>query len=104
MPVDGNAKKWKRRGEAQWGALLKRFDASQSSVEAFCRREAVSTASFYRWRKRLDESEVRAVPVRAQGAPLFVDAGRLGGAPVRGSPLELKLDLGEGWVLHLVRG
>jgi hypothetical protein len=104
MPVDGNAKRWKRRGEAQWGALLKRFDASQGSVEAFCRREVVSTASFYRWRERLGGNEVRAVPVREQRAPMFVDAGRLGGAPARGSPLELKLDLGDGWVLHLVRG
>jgi hypothetical protein len=96
MPVDGNAKKWKRRGEVQWGALLKRFDASQGSVEAFCRREAVSTASFYRWRERLGANEVRT--------PVFVDAGRLGGTAARGPRLELKLGLGDGWVLHLVRG
>ena len=37
-----------RRNEVQWRALLSRFSTSGLSVAAFCEREAVSTASFYR--------------------------------------------------------
>jgi hypothetical protein len=33
-----------------------------------------------------------------------VDLGSIGGAPAEHSRLELKIDLGEGLVLHLVRG
>ena len=39
-----------RRNDTQWRALLSRFSTSGLSVPAFCEREAVSTASFYRWR------------------------------------------------------
>jgi hypothetical protein len=99
--VDG---KGQHRSEGQWRLLLKRFDASESSVEEFCQREAISTASFYRWRARLGSHARAAAPAREQNAPVFVDAGTLSVAPVRSARLELKLDLGEGWVLQLVRG
>ena len=92
------------RGEEQWRLLLKRFDASRSSVEAFCRSEAISTASYYRWRARLGSTARGATPARQWHAPAFVDAGILGEHPARSTRLELKLDLGEGWVLQLVRG
>jgi putative transposase len=103
MSRDGSGKKL-RRGEGQWRGLLARFDASGGSVAAFCRREAISTASFYRWRARLGASEGYGRPVRKDDTPMFVDAGTLGGTFSAGSRLDLKLDLGQGLVLHLVRG
>lgn len=103
MSGDGNGKKLRRRGEGQWRGLLARFDASQGSVAAFCRREAISTASFYRWAARLGITEGYGKPVRKHETPVFVDAGTLGGTRAVGSRLDLKLDLGEGLVLHLVR-
>jgi hypothetical protein len=90
------------RSEEQWRGLLKRFEASGSSVEAFCRSEAISAASLYRWRARLDAQAKLAPVLREQHAGVFVDAGPL--RVTRRSRLELKLDLGEGWVLQLVRG
>ena len=63
--------KWMRRNEAQWCSLLSRFCESGLSVAAFCRREAVSKASFYRWRdliERHDGGEALAV----RGEPAFV--------------------------------
>jgi hypothetical protein len=42
--------KWVKRSEGEWGALLSGFARSGLSVEAFCQREAISVASFYRWR------------------------------------------------------
>lgn len=92
------------RSEEQWRLLLQRYATSRSSVEAFCQREAISTASFYRWRARLGEQAKGAVAKREHHAPVFIDAGTLSVKPAPSARLELKLDLGEGWVLQLVRG
>ena len=95
-----------RRNDTQWRALLSRFSTSGLSVPAFCEREAVSTASFYRWRgliEQHDGGEIVAVPSKSA----FVDLGTLGtppGAPVSfAAALDLRLDLGGGMTLHLVR-
>jgi hypothetical protein len=37
----------------EWIARLKRFQEKPTSVQAFCRSEAISSASFYLWRRRL---------------------------------------------------
>ncbi len=95
-----------RRNEVQWRALLSRFSASGLSVAAFCDREGVSTASFYRWRgliEQLDGGNVVATPPPSA----FVDLGPLDtppSAPIPfAAPLDLHLDLGGGLSLHLVR-
>ena len=95
-----------RRNDTQWRALLSRFSTSGLSVAAFCEREAVSTASFYRWRGltgRHGGGETGAVPSKSA----FVDLGTLGtppSAPISfAAPLDLRLDLGGGVTLHLVR-
>jgi putative transposase len=95
-----------RRSREQWRALLSGFTNSGLSAQAYCRQEGISSASFYRWRTILGSSGVnrRAERVR-NAASAFVDAGPLG-LP-RTQPLsrrlELRLDLGDGLVLHLVR-
>ena len=43
----------KRRSSQQWRELLESHLASELSVAEFCRREELSEASFYQWRKRL---------------------------------------------------
>lgn len=98
----------RRMGLTGWREVMRRFDASASTVQAFCSREGLSAASFYRWRERLQhEGQVRtlphALPVPAPGKPAatgFVELGTLLGA---GGALELKLDLGGGVVLSLSR-
>jgi hypothetical protein len=92
-----------RRSRGEWQALLSGFEQSALSVEAYCRRESISVASFYRWRGILCEGErCREVMVR-DAAPAFVDLGPLNAAPRQRARLDLKFDLGEGLVLHLVR-
>jgi putative transposase len=97
----------RRRGVDGWRALLGRFAGSGLTVQAFCQREAISAVSFYRWRSQLSgaSTELAAVacpsPTAAAG---FVDLGPLGAPSVARSRVELRLDLGEGLVLHLVRG
>ena len=94
--------KWIRRNEAQWRSLLSRFCDSGLSVSAFCRGETVSTASFYRWRGLLDGQDGGGgLPMRSE--PGFVDLGTLRGESGRAAAVELRLDLGGGLTLHLVR-
>jgi hypothetical protein len=94
--------KWIRGNEAQWCSLLSRFCESGLSVSAFCRREAVSTASFYRWRGLIERHDGgEALAVRSE--PAFVDLGTLKGETARAAAVELRLDLGGGLSLHLVR-
>lgn len=94
-----------RLGAQGWGEVLGRFAKSGISAVAFCQREGLSSKSFYRWRDRLEGESNRRAPVArspsaANVAPEFIDLGALRSS---GAPLELRLDLGGGVLLHLVR-
>jgi hypothetical protein len=99
----------RRRGEQAWRELVARQAHSGLSVATFCQREGISAWSLYQWRKRLQsEEDVEPAPIRgtvmAKGpppAPGFIDLGALAGRG--GSRCEIRLDLGGGVVLHLVR-
>ena len=93
------------RGAAGWAAVVERWRSSGLSVEAFCRRDGVNRAGFYRWRALLAASapERLASALKSQ-APDFVDLGVLGQSAAQGGRFELRLDLGAGLVLTLVRG
>jgi len=95
--------KWVKRSEGEWRGLLSRFAGSGLGVEAFCRREAISAASFYRWRGLLGERHFDAEEVHHQLSPAFVDLGALNCTSLPRPRLDLKLDLGDGLVVHLVR-
>ena len=89
------------RGREEWSGVLARFAASEEGVEAFCRREGISESSFRRWQKRLcEEVSERHEPDNAP--PGFVDAGRFGRNDA--GRIEIRLDLGNGVSLHVVRG
>jgi hypothetical protein len=99
------AKKGKgtRRSRQEWRTLLAKFDGSGLSVDTFCRRESISAASLYRWRgvlRTVGDDDETAVISRTVG---FVDLGTLNSASVSAPRIDLKLDLGDGLVLHLVR-
>ena len=51
-----------------WRLRLRRQPASGLSISAFCRREGVSSASFYAWRRRLAAPST----ARSSDPPLFV--------------------------------
>jgi transposase-like protein len=100
----------RRRSAEQWGQLLCRHAESGQSVEAFCRGEGVSPASFYRWRRQLGEGASGAGSERsAPSAGAFLDLGQLAAAgsdrPARDAisagTWELELTLGGGLVLRL---
>jgi hypothetical protein len=104
----------RRLDEASWRAVMQRFAASGSAVGEFCCREGLSDSAFYRWRARLAADQTPGVAARAdRRSPLplaatassgFIELGELGGPPrAEGIGLELRLDLGGGVVLQIVR-
>lgn len=95
--------KWSRRSQNEWRALLARFDSGGMGVETFCRREAISAASFYRWRGLLSNGGAGGEVVGGENAPAFVDLGALNSASSPRPRLDLTLELGGGLILHLVR-
>ena len=96
----------RRLSARAWRAALGRFAQSDLTVEEFCDREQVCKSSFYRWRSILGSSEDEPTPANravtiAKRPPPFVDLGMLGAG---GSRLEVRVDLGGGLTLSVVRG
>ena len=95
-----------RRSVEGWRALLAQFASGGQTVTAFCRSEAISATSFYRWRSQLgarvcaSKAPLASALVRAPTG--FVDLGPLA-ASASSPSFELHLDLGDGLMLHLVR-
>ena len=94
-----------RRNAQRWGELVKQQRASGLSVPAFCRREGINAWTLYGWRSRLRSRQPRRPegrPAPAKEGSSFIDLGALS-APAT-ERWEIRLDLGGGIVLHLVRG
>lgn len=98
-------KKRRRLSAQAWREVLRRFDGAGKSVAEFCKREGVCQSSFHRWRSRLVTTPGALVERAPQSTPAtFVDLGALGAAGLPAAPrIDLKLDLGGGLTLHLVR-
>ncbi|HEM47626.1 MAG TPA: IS66 family insertion sequence hypothetical protein [Alphaproteobacteria bacterium] len=54
-----------RRSEAEWRAVLDRYEASGLSESAFCRRAKLPRSSFVKWKRRLAGG--------ARSSPAFVE-------------------------------
>jgi len=99
----------KRMDAESWVAVLARFEHSGQSVAQFCEREGLGTASFYRWRSILEAKADGGVsPGRDRVKPQelareFLDLGTVGSKGGDLSRMEVRLDLGGGLVLTVVR-
>jgi len=51
----------RRLDAGQWRALIERQAGSDQSIAAFCDEHGVGVASFYSWRRRLNEDQARRV-------------------------------------------
>lgn len=95
-----------RRGAAEWRELIARQEASGVTVAEFCRHQGIHAGLFRRWRSTLERSGAHVVAATgsARGtksrAP-FIDLGALGSGASR---FDVRLEFGDGVVLHLVRG
>ena len=101
--VERKKGKGSRRSRHEWRILLAELDNSGLGVDVFCQREAISAASLYRWRNLLSDGSGGGKSVVGNRAQTFVDLGTLNSAPSPQPRIELKLDLGHGLTLHLVR-
>lgn len=95
------------RGEAAWSEVVARQAASGLSVQEFCRRKGFSAWSLYEWCSRLRaRNEERATPPTPAATPSdkvptpFIELGALESGPSR---CEVRIELGGGVVLQLVR-
>ena len=77
----------------------------------FCKREGLNTSSFHRWRQRLatPTAKARTAPepggaTRQSAEAGFIEMGSMAAASAAAARLEVRLDLGAGLVLHVVRG
>ena len=98
----------KRRSASAWREVVARFGQSGLTEEAFCEREGLGAKLFHRWRTKRSSATRRppadtSVRVASSPGPAagFVDLGSLKDG---GSKLEMRLDLGGGVLLHVVRG
>ena len=91
------------RSQNEWQSLLAKFGGSGMGVEAFCQREAISATSFYRWRSRVCRGGDGGALEGVETASAFVDLGTLKYESAPRAQLDLRVDLGDGLVLHLVR-
>jgi hypothetical protein len=96
-----------------WREVFGRFDGSGESVTGFCKREGLHTSSFRRWQQRLagtagtpTTTQVQAPREATRQAPVasFIEMGTMAAASTAAGRLEVRLDLGAGLVLHVVRG
>ena len=93
----------KQRSRAEWCSLLARHSRSELTVAGFCQKEGICPASFYRWQALLGKGHESDALNLAGVKQDFVDLGPLDLSSRPNPHLEIKLDLGGGLVLHLVR-
>ncbi len=98
----------RRRDAESRQELVARQIRSGLSVRDFCRREGLNAWTFYGWRSQLrcrapvDEAPSTGAAAAEEPASGFIDLGALGGGS--SSRCEIRLDLGGGVVLQVVRG
>lgn len=99
-------KRRQRHGPPSWRALFRRFEASSLGVEEFCRCEDISKSRFNRWRRVLGVGQLEPAAVPTDTPAEFIELDAVPSPTVSSavSRLELRLDIGAGVVLHLVRG
>ena len=91
-----------RMGRTAWVELVGEFERSGLTVREFCEQAEVSVSSLHRWRKLEGGRTSRTTRPQRGTVPAFVDLGALGAGAVGGC-FEIRLELGNGVVLHLAR-
>ena len=84
-------RKHNRRTQAEWSALIARFEVSGLSQEQFCLQEEVAPSTFWKWRAKLRLS--------TQTTEGFVELPSI--TPSTPSEWDRELDLGGGVVFRM---
>jgi putative transposase len=98
-----------RRSGSTWREIVTRQEQSGLTVTEFCEQEGLKAASLYGWRVRLRQQQrtgTKTSPTISSKADMqktpegFIDLGAIGASRGR---FEVRLDLGGGVLLQLVR-
>ena len=96
------------RKQEQWLQHLRRWQSSRLSVRDYCHRYQLGEASFYFWKRTLqqrglltDTAAIPNLPPRPAKAPLFVPVA-LSTADATATPLHLVAP--NGWTVRLASG
>ena len=89
-----------------WREIFERRAASGLSMATFCQREGIAKSSYERWRTQLAHAARDAGTALSPTGVGFVDAGVLAQHATGDTAerINLRLELGHGIVLHVVRG
>ncbi len=95
-----------RRSAEEWRDIFERRAASGLSIATFCQREGIAKSSYERWRTQLAHAARDAGTALSRTGAGFVDAGVLAHRVTADTAerIDLRLELGHGIVLHVVRG
>ena len=89
---------------AQWRERVGRYERGVETSAEFCRREGVSTASLFAWRRRLRASGAGHEPVTSRVRPQFVPVrlpGGLSSSPGAGEHACVEIELPNGVVVRM---
>ena len=95
-----------RRSAEEWRGIFERRAASGLSIATFCQREGIAHSSYARWQTQLAHAARDAGTALSPTGVGFVDAGVLAQHATGDTAerINLRLELGHGIVLHVVRG
>ena len=90
----------------EWREIFERRAASGLSITAFCQREGIANSSYARWWTQLSNERCNAGALVSGDGTGFIDAGLLAHCAKADTAerINLRLELGHGIVLHVVRG
>ena len=87
-----------RRSSEEWEQILSDYRSSNLTQKDFCKQNGISTVSLSKWRKRLQSDSTPAGFI-----PVQLSSGAHSPSPVPdgAASVSVRLDLGNGVVLHL---
>lgn len=93
-------RKYTRRSQEEWQALINQWQQSGLSATNFCKQHYLSRASFYKWRQRFEDSDNPSQKIPGAPAPDFIDITALNSTVDR-QDWNIVLNLGDGLSLTL---
>ncbi|MFW8567380.1 IS66 family insertion sequence element accessory protein TnpA [Orrella sp. 11846] len=97
------------RSYDEWCTLVHQYEAENTTIKAFCQQRKIAYSTFCKWLSKLRKSSVISQPsqsnaVQSEVPPKSSDFLDIGAINLnQSSSLELRLDLGDGVVLTLLR-
>ena len=94
-----STRKYTRRSEAQWRELIRGYEHSELTLEAYCQEHHIAPSGFYTWRKRFEQESEH------HGEALVDITTEVATAATQRKPVnkswQVELELGSGCILRI---